>query len=98
MGNRNTKTKTSAFSWSKVFRLISFWSVMIIAVALIFSQVIRFGGIGSALQRIVNILAYIVVLASSLSYVCYKRNIWYFVAWTVALILIVVFVILNSVG
>ena len=94
MGNKTTKTRTSAFSWSKIFKLISFWAVIVIAVALIFSQIIRIGGIGSALQKIGNIMAYIVVLASSLSYVCYKRNVWYFVSWFVALILIVVFVIL----
>ena len=94
MANKTTKTSTSRFSWGKILRLLSFWAVVIIALALIFSQIIRIGGIGSALQKIGNILAYFVVLAASLSYVCYKRNIWYFVVWIVALILIIVFVFL----
>ena len=87
-----TRTKTTAFSWNKIFRVLSFWAVVFIALALIFSKIIP--SIGSALQDIGNVLAYIVVLASSFSYAWYKRNLWYFVAWVVALVLIVVLIIL----
>ena len=89
---QTTRATTKSFSWNKIFRMISFGSVIIIALALIFSKIIP--SIGSALQQIGNTLAYIVVLFSSFGYVWYKRNIWYFVAWAVALVLIVVFIIL----
>ena len=89
-----TVTKTTSFSWSRIFRIIAFWAVVFIACALILSKIIP--SIGSALQLIGNILAYIVVLAYSFSYALYKRNIWYFVAWAVACVLIVVFVILAA--
>ena len=95
MSTKTTRTKTvSTFSWSRVLRVISYWSVVCIGIALILSQILPKNSISNAIQLIGNILAYIVVLASSFGYAMYKRNVWYFVIWAVALILIVVFVVL----
>ncbi|MBQ4558103.1 MAG: hypothetical protein IJA61_01855 [Clostridia bacterium] len=90
--SKQTKT-VSTFSWSKVLRVLSYWSVVLIGIALLLSKIIP-TSIGASIQLIGNVLAYIVVLASSFGYAMYKRNLWYFLIWAVALVLIVVFVIL----
>ena len=92
MSNKTTKTTTTTFSWSKFFKAMSFWAVILIALSLIFSLI---PSISSALKLVGNVLAYIVALVYSFSYALYKRNIWYFIAWLVACVLIVVFVILS---
>jgi len=89
---KTTKTTTRSFSWSKFFKFISFIAVIMVALSLIFSKIIP--SIGNALQTIGNVLAYIIVLVSSFHFVIYKRNIWYFVAWVVSCILIVVYFII----
>ena len=61
-----TVTKTTTFSWNRIFRIISFWAVVLIALALILSKIIP--SIGSALELIGNILAYIVGLFLLLSF------------------------------
>ena len=94
MSTKTTRTKTvSTFSWSRILKVMAYWSVVCIGLALILSRILP-TSISGAIELVGNILAYIVVLAYSFSYAIYKRNIWYFVIWAVALILIVVFVIL----
>lgn len=90
-----TKTKTTTVSWSRVINFISFWAVMCIAIALILAKIFSGNQISSAFTTIGNILSYIVALATSFSYAYYKRNIWYYIAWVVALVLIVLFIILK---
>ena len=85
----SNRTKTTSFSWNRFFKFLAFWSVVLIGLALIFSKIIP--SIGGSLQNIGNVLAYVVVLATSFSYAWYKRSFWYFAAWLVALALIVVF-------
>ncbi len=87
-----TKTTTRTFSWSKVFKFVSFIAVIMVALSLIFSKIIP--SIGGALQTIGNVLAYIVVLVSSFQFAIYKRNVWYFISWAVACILIIVYFII----
>ena len=90
--SKNTKTTTNSFSWGRILKFISFVAVICIGLALIFSKFIS--SISGALTTIGNVLSYIVVLASSFSYAVYKRNIWYYVVWAVAAVLIVLFFVL----
>ncbi len=85
----STKQKTTSFSWSRFFKFIAFWAVICIGIALILSVI--FKDLSVAFKTIGDVLSYVVALAASFGYVVYKRNVWYYVGWVVALVLIVVY-------
>lgn len=73
---------------------LSYVAVMLIGLSLAIGYIFKGGAINEALRLIATIISYVIVSASSLFYARSKRNIWYIVAWIVAVVLIVIFMIL----
>ena len=91
----STKQKTTSYTWSKIFRFLSFIAVVCVGISLLLSAVLGVGSdIGAAFKMIGDILSYVVVLFASFSYVVYKRNVWFYVGWVGSLVLIVLFFII----
>lgn len=88
--NKNAKMK-------HFLSFLAFVSLIMVGIALIVSYIFQSnGGISDSLNLLANILSYVVVISSSYYYVKTKRNIWFVVAWAVAVALIVLFLVLNA--
>lgn len=74
--------------------LISFVAVICIGVALILGKIGFLSEIAGALLMIAQTIAYIVVTIVSFFYVYRKRNVWIWIAWAVAVVLIVLYYVL----
>lgn len=74
--------------------LISFVAVICIGIALILGKIGFLSDIAGALLMIAQTIAYIVVTIVSFFYVYRKRNVWTWVAWSVAVVLIVLYYVI----
>ena len=97
MANKSTTTTHSgktvkSAGW--LTNLISFVAVICIGVALILGKIGFLSEIAGALLMIAQTIAYIVVTIVSFFYVYRKRNVWTWVAWSVAVVLIVLYYII----
>ena len=84
-------------SWYSIINFIAFIAVIFIGIVLCLSLIgFQNTSITGALRTIANVLAYIVVAFCSFFYAIRKRNIWFIICWTVAVVLIVVFYIVAG--
>ncbi|MBO7527637.1 MAG: hypothetical protein J6T74_07085 [Clostridia bacterium] len=83
-------------NWNKVFDFIAFIGLCIIAVVLVLHKIISANEVTKALGIIGECIAYFVTAVSAFFYVRSKRNVWWYVAYAVALVLIIVFVIFKA--
>lgn len=83
-------------NFNKIFNLVAFIGLVCIAVVLILQKIFNANsGLVGALSLIGACIAYLVTAVSAFFYVRTKRNVWWYVAYTVAVVLIVVFIILK---
>ena len=87
--SKSTGTR-SAHGAGWLVNLISFAAVICIGVALILSRIGALGEIAGALMTIAQTIAYLVVSIVSFFYVRNKRNVWIWVTWIIAIVLIVI--------
>ena len=81
-------------NWNKVFDFIAFIGLCIVAVVLVLQNILKANGdVVSALRLIGECIAYFVTAVSAFFYVRSKRNVWWYVAYAVALVLIIIFII-----
>ena len=83
-------------NFSKIIDCIAFVGLVLVAVVLILQKI--FAGDGSfitALRTVGESIAYTITAISAFFFVRTKRNVWWYVAYTAALILVVVFVIIR---
>lgn len=83
---------------TNILNVLSYVSVICVGLALLVAWILGFvksaSTVASALTIIAECLAYIVVACYSFSY-ARAKGIWWLIAWVVAVVLIVVFKILN---
>ena len=80
---------------SKIFNFIAFIGLMIVAVVLVLQKIINGGELLYALRTIGESIAYLITTISAYFYVKSKRNVWWYVAYTVAVVLVVVFMVIR---
>ena len=90
MSSNGNAVKSSGW----LINLVSFVAVICIGVALILGKIGFLSEIAGALLMIAQTIAYIVVTIVSFFYVYRKRNVWTWVAWSVAVVLIVLYYII----
>lgn len=80
---------------SKIFEFIAFVGLCCVAVVLVLQNILKANGdIVNALRLVGECIAYFVTAVSAFFYVRSKRNVWWYVAYTIAVVLIIVFVII----
>ena len=83
-------------NFSKIIDCIAFVGLVLVAVVLVLQKI--FSGDGSfisALRTVGESIAYTITAISAFFYVRTKRNVWWYVAYTVAVVLVIVFVIIR---
>ncbi len=83
-------------NFGKVINCIAFIGLALVAIVLILQKI--FAGDGSflsALRLIGESIAYTITAISAFFYVRTKRNVWWYIAYTIAVVLIIVFVIIR---
>ena len=84
---------------SGLMNMLAFVAIIFIGIALILAIVFSDAGqLGSALSFIAQILSYIVVAFYAFWYAARKwdrKQIWFMIAWAVAVVLIVIYIILR---
>lgn len=88
-----TTTTTSRRGLGSIINMLGFIGIMFVAIALVLAKIFGDGDLTHALRLIANIIAYLITGIVAYYYARSKRNVWYFVAWAVAVILIIVFMI-----
>ena len=68
----------------------SFVAVILIGVSLLLSRIHAFGDVANAFLVIANAIAYSIVAITSVVYVAKKKNIWLWLVWVAAIVLIIV--------
>jgi len=82
-------------NWSKFVNCIAFIGLIIISVCLIMQRIFNSQGeLTRALGIIGQAIAYLITAISAFFYVRTKRNVWWYVAYTVAAVLVVVFMVI----
>lgn len=81
-------------NFSKVMNFIAFIGLAIVAVVLILQRILS-GEIIGALRTIGESIAYFVTAVSAFFYVKSKRNIWWYVAYTIFVVLVIVFMVIR---
>lgn len=82
-------------NFGKIINCIAFFGFAIIAFVLMLQNFQFSGVIVEALRVIGESIAYIVTAISAFFYVRSKRNVWWYVAYAVAVVLVAVFMILR---
>ena len=82
-------------NFRKVINFIAFAGLMIVAVVLILQKIKLSGDLLNAFRTIGESIAYTVTAISAFFYVQSKRNVWWYVAYTIAVVLIVIFMIIR---
>ena len=101
MATKNTKstttttTTTSRRGLGKVLNMIGFIGIMFVAIALVLAKIFGGGALTNAMNIIAETIAYLITAIVAYYYVRPKRNVWYFIAFAVAVILIIIFMILR---
>ena len=73
-----------------LLNLLAFIAIGLVGVALLLSKVGLGGEISSALTLVANLLAYIITAVAAFYFVRNKNNVWLWVVYAVALVLIVI--------
>ena len=82
-------------NFSKLLNCVAFVGLIMIAIVLVFQKINISGDITNALRVVGETIAYLLTAISAYFYVRSKRNIWWYVAYTVAVVLIVIFMVLR---
>ena len=82
-------------NFGKIVNFIAFAGLAIIAVVLILQKINLSGDLMNAFRTIGESIAYTVTAISAFFYVRSKRNVWWYVAYTVAVVLVAVFMIIR---
>lgn len=83
-------------NFGKVINSLAFVGLCLVAIVLVLQKI--FAGDGaflSALRTIGESIAYSITAISAFFYVRTKRNVWWYVGYAVALVLVVVFIIIR---
>lgn len=83
-------------NFGKIINCIAFIGLIMVAIVLVLQKI--FSGDGSfisALRVIGESIAYTITAISAFFYVRTKRNVWWYVGYTAAVILVVVFIIIR---
>lgn len=81
-------------NFSKAMNFVAFIGLAIVAVVLILQKILS-GEIIGALRTVGESIAYFVTAVSAYFYVRTKRNIWWYVAYTVFVVLVIVFMVIR---
>lgn len=81
-------------NFGKVMNFIAFVGLAIVAVILVLQKILS-GEIIGALRTIGESIAYFVTAVSAFFYVKTKRNVWWYVAYAVCVILVIVFMVIR---
>ena len=81
-------------NFGKVMNFIAFVGLAIVAVVLVLQKILS-GEIIGALRTIGESIAYFVTAVSAFFYVKTKRNVWWYVAYAVCVILVIVFMVIR---
>jgi len=79
--------------FGKFLNILGFIGIMLVAIALILAK-IGGGELASAMTLVANAIAYLITAVAAFYYARSKQNVWYFVAFAVAVVLIIIFMIL----
>lgn len=90
-----TETTHTRRGLGSLLNMIGFVGIMLVAIALIFAKIFGGGTLTSAMNIIAETIAYLITAIVAYYYVRSKRNVWYFIAFAVAVILIIIFMILR---
>ena len=82
-------------NFSKVINFIAFIGLALVALVLILQKIFADGNLLNALRTVGESIAYTITAISAFFYVRTKRNVWWYVAYTVAVVLVIVFVIIR---
>ena len=80
---------------TKVINCIAFIGLIMVAIVLVLQKILS-GELIGALRTVGESIAYFVTAVSAYFYVRSKRNVWWYIAYVVALILIVIFMVLRA--
>lgn len=81
-------------NFGKVVNFVAFVGLIIVAVVLILQKIVT-GEIIGALRTVGESIAYFITAVSAFFYVKSKRNVWWYVAYTVAVVLVIVFMVIR---
>lgn len=87
---RRTRSTTSSKDWRKMMNLIAYVSVCIIGVCLLLGALGASGSVLSAFATIGNVLAYCIVAIGGWFYIRNRKNVWVWVVYFVALVMIII--------
>lgn len=82
-------------NFSKFINSLAFIGLVMIAIVLVLQNIIK-GELIVALQIIGESIAYLVTAITAYFYVRSKRGVWWYIAYVVALVLIIVFMVLRA--
>lgn len=98
MPEKKQKEKKSGSSFNSVMDTLAYIAVCIggiaLLVAFILAKINVSVGIVSILQKVANIIGWIVLCLLSVKFIQSKRNVWLWVIWAAAVVMIVIGVIL----
>ncbi|MBQ9795948.1 MAG: hypothetical protein IJW36_03225 [Clostridia bacterium] len=81
---------------SKVINFIAFVGLAIVAVVLVLQKIFSTNlDLLVAFRTIGEAIAYFITAISAYFYVRSKRNVWWYVAYTVAVVLVVIFMVIR---
>lgn len=82
-------------NFGKVVNFIAFIGLSCVAVVLILQSIFADSSLLSALRIIGESIAYTITAISAYFFVRSKRNVWWYIAYTVFVILVIVFMIIR---
>ena len=82
-------------NFGKIVNFIAFVGLACVAIVLILQSIFAEGEFLSALRVIGESIAYLITAISAFFYVKSKRNVWWYVTYTVFAVLIVVFMVIR---
>ena len=88
-GSSSNRT-TAANDWRRFMNLCAYIAIICVGVCLLLSKIGIFGSFATALSIIAHTIAYIIVAIGGWFYIANKRNVWLYVTYFVALVLIIV--------
>lgn len=81
-------------NFGKIINFIAFVGLVTIAISLILQTFLK-GELLNAIKVIGEVIAYTITAVSAFFYVKSKRNVWWYVAYAVAIALVVVFMVIR---
>lgn len=96
---KNSENRNSRWSSTKVIDCIAYFAIICIAIALIFRLIFKNNSpsVAAAFHSIGECLAYVIAIWLGFYWTRKHKNIWWFIGWLVATVLIVVIYIFSLV-